>query len=78
MNGLLKKATIENSEIGSALNAVRASSKAMPHVKSFIRDMSRSLEGFHADSSLGGVLDWSSMSDLKNISCKLFTIFCLV
>src|SRR5699024_12418387 len=33
MNGLLKKATIQSNDIGKALNAVRASSKAMPHVK---------------------------------------------
>lgn len=69
MNGLLKKASIQNNEIGKALNAVKASSKAMPHVKKFIRDMSRSLDGFHSDSSIEQ-LNWNSMSNLKNISCK--------
>ena len=69
MNGLLKKATIQNNEIGRALNAVRASSNAMPHVKQFIRDMSKSLEGVHRDSAVGQ-LNWNSMSSLKNISRK--------
>lgn len=73
MNGLLKKAAIQSNEIGKALNAVRASSKSMPYVKRFIRELSQSIEGIHPDQLMEeNSLPLSTINGIRNISCKFY------
>ncbi|KAH9415252.1 hypothetical protein DERP_006346 [Dermatophagoides pteronyssinus] len=61
-NSLLKKAKIESSQIPKALNAIKASSEAMPYIKSYIKHMTTSFD--HLDESI-------IRTNLHNISLSM-------
>lgn len=77
MNGLLKKADIESTDINKALNAVKASSNAMPQIKHFLKHFTKSMEVFD-DDQIFDKLNWKAVNSgqLKNISCEYSLLLC--
>lgn len=76
MNGVLKKANIEAGQINKALSVVRASSNAMPYVKSFIRNMTQSFEILDVSDTMLKRFDLNSLNgSLPNITGKLSIVW---